>query len=318
MEQEAQSARSPAAERSPEPDFEREVHFAQGGWPIGAPMGGRGPHGASGNLAGMVIGYGVVGAVVGGFLLSRMVANRLGVPTATLMVFWGVVLAGAAAAMMPRLVRWFKGRQFYKGLEIKSDERYRVRCIASPEGAKRLKALGPIQSEPFEPQEFWGLLVLPPRPEMVAVWVIVSVASAGVLLALVSGGTLKGLGGAGAWSWMLFYVSFAAGGLAVAALWPTKIRVVPGRVDVLRALVFTPWKPEVRRISMRTSGVVVDLKHWRTIVEGPSAETCLSLWMWPVRGRMEMAHAILMGAVSEYKAVEVPGWGEEADRQGVA
>jgi len=242
-------------------------------------------------LAGLVIGYGIAGAVAALFLFSRLVVRATGLPPIALAVAWAIVLAAGLLALAWWGLRRLWANRRMPPSQIRSDEGFRVRCIAPNARLDALRRLGPIDDNPFEPQEFPGFLVLRPSGTIIAAWVAISV-SVGVLTLVLSPGIPTGL------YIFIFYGAFASGGIAVTLLWPTTIRVVPGRIDIVRRLVFRPERPERKTITLRTAAVLVDLRRWYTHIEGPTPETSLVLWLWPIRGRMELAHAILMGAVS--------------------
>lgn len=270
----------PAAE--PADDLTRRVHLANVGKPITRRRGGL-PH--------LVVIYGVMGGVVGLFLFLRLVSTTLNLPLPAAMLA-AIVLGFAGAAFGGWwLLGWFRTNRKMPENIIRDDERYRVRCIAHPKQLEQLTRIGPFEDTPFEPQEFPGFLLLPPRAPMIVAWVLVSLVVGGAVL-LFLGGTPHGLG------IFVLYGVFAAGGLAVALLWPTRIRVVPGRLDLIRSLVFTPGKVERRSYTLRTSDVTVDLRRWNVQITGPSPQTSADLWIWPIPGRIELAHAILLGAVS--------------------
>ncbi len=265
-----------------DPDFDRDVQFAHTAAQMRRPR----------SAAGLVIGWGIAGAIYAAILFLRMVARALHLPASAMSAAWVVVAAASVAWGLWLFVRWVRATRTLPPNYVSSDERYRVRCAGGEERLAALHRIGPIEDTPFEPQEFTGYLVLPPAARMVAVWIATSVLiGAAALLANLTR-ALPSM------SVFVFYGAFAAGGVMVALLWPTKIRVVPGRVEVERSLVFHPERPERRVYTLRTSRVLVDLRKWRAHVTGPSPETSLDLWLWPVRGRLELAHALLMGAVS--------------------
>lgn len=264
-------------------DFARQVQFAHSALA---------PQRTRGSAAGLVIGWGAAGALWAAVLFLRMVARSLGLPAVATRALWAALTVALLAWLLWLFVRWIRANRTLPPNFVRGDQRYRIRCVGSDERLAAVRRLGPIEDTPFEPQEFTGFLVLPPTPVMVAVWVVTSSSVAAALLLLDFGMALAST------SVFLFYGAFAAGGVMVVLLWPTRIRVVPGRVEIERALVFRPEKPERRLFTLRTSRVLVDLRRWRAHVTGPSPETSLELWLWPVRGRAELAHAMLMGAAS--------------------
>jgi hypothetical protein len=264
------------------PDVFAMPHFAHTG-PV--------PRQRRRSLGGLVVGYGVFGLIAVLFVFVRMVVRTLGLPAVTNGIVFAIFGLATLGLFGWVFVRWFRANRALPPNFTKSDERFRVRCIGTPERLDQLFRIGPIQDNPFEPEEFTGLLVLPPRAEMIVLWIVVSLVAAAAAfllpIGLPPGATV-----------FVLYGAFAAGGIAVALIWPTRIRVVPGRVDIVRCLVFTPDRPERHTFTLRTSPLVVDLRKWQAFITGPSLETSIYLWLWPIRGRLELAHALLMGAVS--------------------
>lgn len=275
-------------------DLDRSVHLAHEGSDLVRDRGSA--------LGGLVVGYGLAGLIGALFLFTRLVIHALGLSQVTLIAAWvilGLAIAVWGTWLLVRLLRANAADPPPGGL-LRSDDRYRVRCIGRPDRLAELARLGPICDTPFEPQEFFGFFVLPPRPAMVVVWVVASLLI-GTAAFLLPFGIPAGA------SVLVIYGAFAAGGLAVILVWPTVIRVVPGRVDCIRWLVFTPHRPERRAFTLRSSRLFVDLRRWTALIEGPSRQTSISLWLWPVRGRVELAHALLMGAVSTARPAPLPG-----------
>lgn len=276
------SDKEPPHEPVPGPDPDREVHFAH----TGAAMKTRR------SSAGLVLGWGIAGGLYAAVVFLQMVAQVLGLPRSAINTVWAVGLAAMVALGLWMFVRWVRTTRALPPSFVSSNERFRVRCIAGEERLDALRRIGPVQDAAFEPQEFSAYLVLPLSRGMVAAWIATSIVVAAVAL------LAKGVGLAAPVPVFVFYGAFAAGGMLTVLLWPTRVRVVPGRVEVERALVFRPERPERRVYTLRTSRLLVDLRKWRVHVTGPSPETSLELWLWPVRGRLELAHALLMGAVS--------------------
>ncbi len=282
------------AEPVPGDDVDRSVHLAHEGSDLVRDRGSA--------LGGLVVGYGLAGLIGALFLFTRLVIHALGLSRVTLIAAWvilGLAIAAWGTWLIVRLLR-ANAADPPPGGTIKSDERFRVRCIGRPDRLDQLRRFGPVVDTPFEPQEFFGFFVLPPRPVMIVVWVLTS-------LTIGVGAYMLPLGIPPGASVLVIYGAFAAGGLAVILVWPTLIRVVPGRVDCIRWLVFTPHRPERRAFTLRSSRLFVDLRRWSALIEGPSRQTSISLWLWPVRGRVELAHALLMGAVSTARPAPLPG-----------
>lgn len=286
------SASQRSAGSNPEHDFDHRVQFAHTAPPV---------QGRRTSVAALVVGWGTAGAIFAAVVLFRMVARALHLPGGAMAASGGVLAVALLAWVVWLFVRWFRANRRLPPNFVRSDERYRVRCVGTEERLAEVRRIGPIEDTPFEPQEFVGYLILPPTARMIAAWIATSVlVAAGVMLANYTLTTVS-------YSGFVFHGSFAAGGVMVVLLWPTRIRVVPGRVEIERALVFRPERAERRLFTLRTSRVLVDLRTWRAHVQGPSPETSIDLWLRPVRGRAELAHALLMGAVSSANPAPMDG-----------
>lgn len=284
------SASQRSSGSNPEHDFDHRVQFAHTAPPV---------RGRRSSAAGLVIGWGAAGAIYAAVVFLRLVARALHLPAVATVALWIVLVVALLAWAAWLFVRWLRANRTLPPNFVRSDERYRVRCVGGEERLAEVRRIGPIEDTPFEPQEFIGYLILPPTARMIAAWIATSVlVAAGAMLA---NSRLM----AASFSVFVFYGAFAAGGVMVVLLWPTRVRVVPGRVEIERALVFRPERAERRLFTLRTSRVFVDLRKWRASVTGPSPETSLDLWLWPVRGRAELAHALLMGAVSSANPVSM-------------
>lgn len=241
-------------------------------------------------LASLVFTYGIGGAVFGVFAFTRMVVKSIGLPTVTIGIVWGLLGLIGLWLLGRFVVAWYRLNRAMPPNWIRSDDRYRVRAFAPCERRDVLLRLGPIEDTPFEPQEFSGFFCMRPSGVMVITWILISLI-VGIL-------TLLLMPSPGAFMIFALYGAFAAGGLAVEFFWPTTIRIVPGRLDLVRRCMLRPERAYRRSFALRTARVIVDLRGWSIDIEGPTATTSLHLWIWPIRGRMDLAHAVLLAAVS--------------------
>jgi hypothetical protein len=253
-------------------------------------------------LGSLVVSYGVFGAVFAVFMFSRMVVQALGLPTVTLGIVWGLLGLTGLWLLGRFAVAWYRLNRAMPPNWIRSDDRFRVRGIAPGERRGALLRLGPIEDTPFEPQEFAGFFCLAPNLPMIITWVVLSLSIAVAMLLLIPS--------PGAFMAFAIYGAFAAGGLAVEFFWPTTIRVVPGRLDLVRRCMLWPQRARRRSFALRTARVLADLRGWSIDIEGPTHKTSTNLWIWPIRGRMELAHAVLLAAVSSSRAGQLSLEGE--------
>ena len=176
----------------------------------------------------------------------------------------------------------------------------RIRCLGKLKALARIAALGPIEDRMFEPAIFLavGSTKSPPRKQAVQI-------VAGALIVLV-----------GLWLEHRFlhrfttapYVLFLAGVggamLVGAAVYPTYVRVVPGRIDVMECALLGRRIISVRRIDLRTRPVLVDVnRQMLEIGDGGAYERMPFAAIWD---RWAFAHAVLMASISTHTPPPLP------------
>jgi hypothetical protein len=97
---------------------------------------------------------------------------------------------------------------------------------------------------------------------------------------------------------------FAVGGLLTGVLWPTYLRLVPGRLDVIRYSLLGRGVVECVKHDLRSSAVLVDLNQHCVFLATDGITTEVSYGA--VRDPYDFAHAVLLAAVSTHKPAPLP------------
>jgi len=94
------------------------------------------------------------------------------------------------------------------------------------------------------------------------------------------------------------------GGVSTAFVWPTYLRVVPGRLDVLRAGILGRGVRAAERHDLRSSAVLVDLglRCLFLAKDGVTTEIAFGALASP----REFAHSVLLAAVSTHEPAPLP------------
>jgi hypothetical protein len=246
-----------------------------------------------------------LGAAVVGWLLLRSLLEMAGLGWYTRLAGWAVLALFLIFAIhwkdaLPRAV---------DGASIRvmgwTDDSRRVWCVWSKWRLQRLAALGPIADEAFEPELFAAPFAIPRSTRSDVVLIAAAILSYGVLYLVLD---LFGHSTTTKFNFTMFCSSLAMGWFLLAAAMPTTIRIVPGRIDVMRGWFFSTDRVVVRSISMRGRRVVVDLKSGIVFVLGPARDEQqeLAALYGPAKLRARIAHAILRAAVSTAEPAPLP------------
>lgn len=162
-------------------------------------------------------------------------------------VFWTIVYAVGGVWLIVWLFRLYRTKGKYRPGEWRSDPSCRVRFIGPREWFDRL---GPIEDEAFEPELFYAFLAARLTKGQIAVWVTTT---AVLYIAMFATGiaNVAMVGG------LVFWTPFSFGMIATALLWPTYIRVVPGRLDVLAYPILGSGAPALHSYDLRSMRVIV-------------------------------------------------------------
>lgn len=185
------------------------------------------------------------------------------------------------------------------------DDRKRVWCVWAKWRLRRLAAMGPIVDEAFEPEVFAAPFAAQLTMRTNIAWLIAAAGSFGVLYVVLD---LLGQRAGAKFHLLTFCSALAMGWLVVAAAMPTSIRVVPGRIDVMRGWFFSPHRPIVRSLDLRGRRVIVDVNSGFVFVTGPAQaqQEDSALIYGPAKMRARLARAILRAAVSSATPAPLP------------
>lgn len=178
------------------------------------------------------------------------------------------------------------------------DQSARVACVGSAKRLALVARCGPVEDIAFEPVVFYSPFSLPLRSQEWTAWIVAALA--------IGGGVMMWFEFTGREHFTAFAVSLGSilGGMTAAALWPTHVRVLPGRVDVLRYSLLGRGVEEVRRYDLRSSAVLVDTNQQCVFLASEGVTT--EIGIGAVRNPYALAHAILLGAVSTYTPPPLP------------
>jgi hypothetical protein len=183
------------------------------------------------------------------------------------------------------------------------DMGYRVWCVAPWHQRDEILRIGPLVDEAFEPEVFRAPLAAKPTPAMYAVWVAATCAIFGGLwLAILATPGFP----VPVFNIMVVYGAFALGWFVVAAAWPTSIRVVPGRVDIMRGWFLATDRPVMRSIDLRNARVVLDVPRGVLFTLGPAEGEQVDAVVATGREKLRIAHAILRAAISTAEPAPLP------------
>jgi hypothetical protein len=178
--------------------------------------------------------------------LGRGIAGINAQSMSMTIAFWAVVYVVGGVWLVVWLFRLYRAKSKYEPGEWRSDPSYRVRFIGPREAYDRL---GPIEDEAFEPELFYAFLAARLTKGQIAVWVMTTTAF--YVLMFFSGVTNFAMMGG-----LVFWTPFSLGMIATALLWPTYIRVVPGRLDVLAYPILGSGAPALHSYDLRSMQVI--------------------------------------------------------------
>ncbi|CAG0995973.1 hypothetical protein PHYC_02564 [Phycisphaerales bacterium] len=182
-----------------------------------------------------------------------------------------------------------------------SGERPRLLLVANRDQAN---AVGPLRDDPFEPVVTPVLFALRGKKHAtVIVWIAASVLAMLVLWYVKKNTTVFSDRTLQAWeAWACF--GFAAAPLAF--LWPTYLRVSPGRLDVLSFGLLGSGKPAIRTFDLRAHSVLLNLVGRQLRLKDASGAECLvDLGSWTPRP-LELARAVFEAARWKHDVSELP------------
>lgn len=237
-------------------------------------------------LAAVAVGCVIILRAIG--LTGSSVAVGVGVATFFLPLLYFVIAqrcrisaARRAVALRPDVIR------------ERTDDTSRLQCVGLPEW---LAPEGELHAEPFEPRVFHAICGLPASPRGQGFGVL-------TLVLGIAGGLCLNYVLTGSWcrdSFPYMYAALCVWIALNALFYPTYVRVVPGRLDVLHYALSR--SPIIERVDLRASRLVVDLTRWGVTIRPVGDAEPLVFSIAFVRGRARLAHALFLAALSPHTA----------------
>ena len=216
-------------------------------------------------------------------------------PLVLLLVFCLVAFPGIA---WPIITNWRFKRTYGPRLPAMPPEELRLCCIGAPE---ELTDYGEWSDVPFEPALFLGRFAILGRRWSrwlsVGVFVLACLAVIGIHIELTS-----------TWSGTDLYIDLCVATIimetAIGLLWPTYLRLVPGRLDVLGYAPLSRKPVFVDKYDLRDAKITADLRHsFVNIVSTPGKiEFGISL----MRERKRFVYMLFLAAMSTFQPAPLP------------
>lgn len=240
--------------------------------------------------------------------MATWVMGRFG--TGAMLWFLGVTALFVALGFGTRI--WRRLRSAYdEGMELtklplSADGRGRVRCIGRQATVRRL---GPIPEEPFEPVIVRVVVASKPSRAFVWTWVVSGVLAVVGVLAMFRY-VLSGVGpGTSPWtSFMYFYFAFgaSAGSLIATFVFPTYLRITPGRLDVFKFPALGRGRPEVSTFDLKRLNVTLLLNQSSIVLESSPDAGMQFVTFAASFDRLGTSRALLAAAVSPHPTPPLP------------
>ncbi len=299
---------SPGETPEREPDFDRDIHVARRVNPITPASDIRSTRG-SGLM--VFFGYAIVGTIAFAGLNLVAVLRFAGVPSRAQTLILVLVGGGVGAVLSWWGLRaayraYCRSIKFEPGKNV-SDARYRLRFVGSDEA---LASLGPIEQTGFDPEVFFSFGAAPLSRKQIWVWVICSGLAFGIGWPIYGYLGLPGM----RMNFVAYCISVTAGLLPAALLWPTYVRIAPGRLDVLEYSGLSRRPPRVTtydlrtvRVQARTAGIVrLDPPSGDLPDDHPLKDFAVQFMAtWPPH-RKRFVSAVLRSAVSTAPTPPLP------------
>lgn len=186
--------------------------------------------------------------------------------------------------------RWFRwsaqGRVPYF-----PDSRARLKCIGAPED---LAGIGLLEDVPFEPRIHFASFIVHPRPGHAAAFRgLLAVGFCALWIAYLfvrTGDWARGFN-------LCVWVSCAAAEMIVSWFCPTYIRVVPGRLDIIRYRALSKRVADAVHIDLRRARILVDVRKGYAKMSGEKRHV---IPLFLVLGSRRFAYHLFLGALSSH------------------
>ncbi|MDX2146683.1 MAG: hypothetical protein SFZ23_04105 [Planctomycetota bacterium] len=252
--------------------------------------------------------FAVVGAVV---LIGLLVIRAVAGPTWLAFVPGGLVGIALAIWSLRFGLRTKRITLQFIRQPPPVDDSVRVRCAGNAVAIQEVKALGPPEGVgSFEPKIYDAFFMVPASKKLFRWWIIITsiVGVAGVMgeVFIIARPLIPGF------HVVYFYIIAVVSAIILAFLNPVYLRVVPGRLDVMRFRFRGRRASSVRSIDLRSVRMLVDLTTKRVFfdrVAGDNSERieCVGELGFEVcYNRTEFAHALLAAATTDAPTPDLP------------
>ena len=197
--------------------------------------------------------------------------------------------------------RRFK-RDYQSRLPPKPPEDCRFACIGAPE---EIAEFGGWADVPFEPALFFGRFSIRGRGWRKHLYMIIVVLVMAVWLGTQVGWFVVSF----RWNpYFAFITALGVAELATAFMWPTYLRLVPGRLDVLGYGPMSRKPTFVEQYDLRGARIMADLRRsFVSIVHGQGRDARrLEFGISLMRERRKFVYMLFLAAVSSYPPGPVP------------
>lgn len=178
-----------------------------------------------------------------------------------------VALVAGIRWLLPVIRTGYRDATSMDRLPLRVDEAVRVRCVG---GQGAIERMGPVSLEAFEPVIERLLFASTPGRSFIVAWVVgAGLCLIGLLVIAELAGTGFRIGPVSLWSFGYFIFGLVAfsGCLIAAAVYPTYVRISPGRVDVITFSFLGRRVRELQRYDVGRDRVLVLLRVGAAIVE---------------------------------------------------
>jgi hypothetical protein len=235
-------------------------------------------------------------AAIGFVVLGVIAENHLGIGMSDFILIGlvGLIVAGFVVAISVSTWRWFRQRTALRELPKRPPAGWRYCCVAAPAW---LAPCGELADVPFEPNYFNATSVLsrtwPQHGLALAVTLALWAATIGALWALGTHVIAIAL--------LLFYVAPIVSQAIIFFAWPTYLRVLPGRVDIVRHNFLRRGTPQAIGFPLADCRILADLRKNTTLIYGSDDQLRLSIPLSLLPDRRRFVHRLFLAALSTYQ-----------------
>ncbi|UCC31641.1 MAG: hypothetical protein JSU86_05055 [Phycisphaerales bacterium] len=235
---------------------------------------------------------GVINAILGALMILVHALLQMLAPGAQAVRLYVVLSIPVVLGALLILLVVLRDRWFANAEHSEPDPEVRLNCIAPRELILRL---GPIADLPFPPQVFRLTLGAPLSSRDVVLACVLGAAAVIVIILA---------GAAPFWVYMTLWLAMGTALGVVACLRPTYVRVVPGRLELLRYGLLPSRACQVRSYDLRKARVLVDLRRCVAFIDEQETQCDFSFALAVRADRL--AYYVLRAATSTSTAPSLP------------